>query len=97
MTFLVRWEIDIEEDNITTPAQAAEYARQKYFKVGRQVDDACVFDVTPYPLGDYHGAVVVDLNISSCDCDDRSWHGELHDSACMLAGLKREGEHSFET
>lgn len=27
-----------------------------------------------------------------CDCDDRSWHGDVHDSACPLAGLNRETE-----
>lgn len=26
----------------------------------------------------------------TCDCDDRSWHGAQHDSACPLAGLDRE-------
>lgn len=23
-----------------------------------------------------------------CDCDERSWHGEMHDSACRLSGLR---------
>lgn len=29
---------------------------------------------------------------NDCDCDDRSWHGDVHDSACPLAGLNRETE-----
>lgn len=29
-------------------------------------------------------------NPDDCDCDDRSWHGPQHDSACPLAGLDRE-------
>lgn len=29
-------------------------------------------------------------NVDECDCDDRSWHGVEHDSACPLASLRRE-------
>lgn len=25
-----------------------------------------------------------------CDCDERSWHGDEHDTACPLAGGKRK-------
>ena len=25
---------------------------------------------------------------AECDCDDRSWHGEEHDSACPLTGKR---------
>jgi hypothetical protein len=30
--------------------------------------------------------VIVEESGLECDCDDRSWRGEYHDSACQLAG-----------
>lgn len=30
------------------------------------------------------------IDEDECDCDERSWHGDEHDSACVLAGLPRD-------
>lgn len=38
-------------------------------------------DIEPHESTDHHA--------DDCDCDDRSWHGDQHDSACPLAGQDR--------
>ena len=39
-------------------------------------------------LLEQHGLTI--RSVDECDCDDRSWHGVEHDSACPLAGLHKE-------
>lgn len=36
--------------------------------------------------------VWVHYDPEDCTCDDRSWYGPYHDSACPLAGWPREEE-----
>lgn len=33
----------------------------------------------------------IGLEIPECDCDERSWHGEGHDSACPQRAWQKEG------
>jgi hypothetical protein len=36
-------------------------------------------------------AQAMGLEIPECDCDERSWHGEGHDSACPQRAWQKEG------
>lgn len=40
-------------------------------------------------LGIWHASLVEAGDDRECTCDDRSWHGAEHDSACDFAGEVR--------
>lgn len=75
-------------DNYTKPHGAYGRSQGLTFTVCFHNGMTAVFDaldVPPYPLEVIEGAESADPD--DCNCDDRSWHGEEHDSACPLAGL----------
>lgn len=65
--------------------QLAALARIHAEMDGREWDAETKFSIAE----DLRGIGLEVRDIDSCDCDDRSWYGEEHDSACPLAGLAR--------
>jgi hypothetical protein len=96
MNILTRLKQLQEELNVRGPLAGAEVVRQAHELItcvhnkldGKEWDSDTALSISE--ILDNFGLDC--RNPDDCDCDDRSWHGDVHDSACPLAGLNREVE-----
>jgi len=89
-SFKLEWEIEWDAD---TPLEAAQEVVRQFFG---NVGTADHFTITDLETGEvteldaFSGGYDHDAEAGKeCTCDDRSWYGDQHDSACDFAGEDR--------